>query len=66
MLKFDPLNAEPMHLLGLVAAQLGKHEQAVNWISKAVAVNPQNSKYQNNLGTALLDSKQYIKAIESY
>ena len=66
VLKSDPENAESMHLLGLVAAQSGKHELAVNWITKALAINPQNSKFHNNLGTALLDSKLYAKAIASY
>ena len=66
VLKSDPKNAESMHLLGLVAAQSGNYEIAVNWISKAIAISPANSKYHNNLGTAWVDLKQFGKAIESY
>lgn len=66
VLKSDPENAESMHLLGLVAAQSGKHELAVNWISQALVICPENSKYHNNLGTAWVDLKQFAKAIDSY
>ena len=66
VLKSDPFQSEAMHLLGLVAAQSGNYQLAVNWISKALIISPQNEKYHNNLGTSFFDWGQYIKAIESY
>ena len=35
ILQVDPGNADAMHLLGVIAGQVGKHEQAVEYISRA-------------------------------
>jgi Flp pilus assembly protein TadD len=39
VLRFDPDNADALHLLGVIASQLGRPAEAVELIAKAVAVH---------------------------
>jgi predicted O-linked N-acetylglucosamine transferase (SPINDLY family) len=45
-----PNNADALNLLGVVAYQTGRHEQAVESIRKAIRANPANPTYHFNLG----------------
>jgi len=44
----EPLNSEAVHLLGVIAHQVGKHEVAVELLSKAVGINPNAPPYHCN------------------
>ncbi len=49
----DPLNAEALHLIGLVELQQGNHPAAARVISRAVELDPSNVAMRANLGLAL-------------
>ncbi|MEK6829201.1 MAG: tetratricopeptide repeat protein [Nanoarchaeota archaeon] len=49
ILEKNPRNPDAIHLLGLVAYQRGKHEEAINLIKKAIEIN-KNATYYGNLG----------------
>ena len=66
VLNEDPLNAQVMHLLGLVAAQTNQFELAIAWFNRAIAIDPLDAKFHNNLATALADANQHLKAITEY
>src|SRR5712691_3070067 len=52
VLAVDSENTDALHFLGVIAYQRGKHEQAAEWISRALALNESNAPAHNNLGNA--------------
>jgi predicted O-linked N-acetylglucosamine transferase (SPINDLY family) len=53
ILERDNDDPEALHLLGTLAGQQGRLEQAVDWISRAIALRPDVAEYHNNLGLSL-------------
>lgn len=49
----QPAHADAMHMLGVIALQVGQNSQAIDLISRAVASNPNAAEYRSNLGLAL-------------
>src|SRR5438105_2510500 len=45
-------NSDAMHLLGVIAHQVGKHELAVMMIEEALLLQPAHPFYMNDLGEA--------------
>jgi|TARA_Y100000031_G_C8111095_1_gene333503 Tfp pilus assembly protein PilF len=45
-----------LHLLGVIANQVGKHDTAIDLITRALAIKPDYAKTHNNLGNALCRS----------
>jgi hypothetical protein len=62
----DPEHSEAWHMYGLMASQLGKHEQALDWINNALNLQPLNPKYLANFGVILIELKKYEMALEIY
>lgn len=52
-LALDPLNAQALHLIGLIELQQGNHSAAVAVIARAVEFEPANAAIRANLGLAL-------------
>ena len=50
VLQADPNNADALHLLGLLAHQHGQQQTALGYLRQAVALNPLDAGFQNNLG----------------
>ena len=42
ILQSEPNHPTALHLLGVIAHQVGKHETAVDLITKALAIKPEN------------------------
>jgi Flp pilus assembly protein TadD len=53
VLRFQSDNVDALHLLGVLAGQTNRHDIAVDLISRAIAILPNNSKAHNNLGNSL-------------
>ena len=53
ILTMDPLHADSLHLLGMIAFQAGDLETAVELIRRAIAINGQGASYYANLGNVL-------------
>ncbi|NOZ67881.1 MAG: tetratricopeptide repeat protein [Deferribacteres bacterium] len=66
ILAADPECADALHLLGLIAYQRGDNMQAVEYIEKAVAINPSVSIYHNNLGSAFMNLEETDKAARCF
>lgn len=62
----QPDNFDALHMLGVLAAETDKPAQALEWIGKAIEVNPNVASAYSNLGNALSAMKQYQAAIDSY
>jgi predicted TPR repeat methyltransferase len=52
ILQLEPEYAEAMHLLGVLLAQQGEVQSAMEWLAKAVNHQPNNAVYHNNLANS--------------
>ncbi len=66
LLKFNPQNADALHLLGVIAHQTGHNEASVDLIDQAVVINPRDANYYFNRGNALQGLMQFEAAVASY
>jgi protein O-GlcNAc transferase len=62
----DPKNADAWHLLGVIGAQVNDHEVAVQYILRAIELNPNATAFHANLGAAYQKLRQFDKAITCY
>ncbi len=61
----SPDHAEALHLLGVLAAQVGRTEAAIELIGRAIAINPTIAEYHGNLGESYRRSGRNDEAIVS-
>jgi tetratricopeptide (TPR) repeat protein len=66
ILASDPAHAPSLHLLGVLAHQAGRHDEAVSWIRQAIAFSPDNAEFHYNLGVAQQLHGQIEESIASY
>jgi protein O-GlcNAc transferase len=66
ILEIDQKHAGSLMLLGLISDQLGRTDQAVNLMRKAIQNDPDNPVYYNNLGNALQAQGKFNEAISCY
>jgi tetratricopeptide (TPR) repeat protein len=59
----QPNHADALHLLGVIAHQVGQNDVAVDLIGKAIAVKPDYPQAHCNLGNALRDMGRLDEAI---
>ena len=45
----DGNHSDALHLLGVLASQVGKHALGAQWIARAIEINPNEAMYFNNL-----------------
>ncbi len=66
VLQNDARHPDALHLLGLLAHQVGKNQTAVELISHAIRFMPQSAACHNNLGEALRSLGNVVEAERSY
>ena len=66
ILQTDPNQPAALHLLGVIAHQMGKNDVAVDLITKALAIAPSLAEAQSNLGLALQGLGRLEEAVASY
>ncbi|HEY1255160.1 MAG TPA: tetratricopeptide repeat protein [Terracidiphilus sp.] len=66
VLNLDPHHADSLHLLGVLAHQVGRNDVAVELISKAIARDKRPAAFHTNLGTALQALGRLEEAKASY
>ncbi len=59
-------NIDALHLSGVLCTQTGRHDEAIDLIKKAIAINPHISAFHSHLGNAYQNAEQYDEAIASY
>lgn len=62
----DPQNADALHLLGMVAHQLGRHPSAAELIERAVGRAPGIPFFHNNLGTVYQAQGRHPEAVKCF
>src|SRR3954468_2948609 len=66
VLELDRKNFHATYLLGLASAQAGRHEQAVELITRAIAIDPNFADAYYNRGNSLLALQRLDQALKSY
>ena len=66
MLKVQPSLAPALHLLGIIAAQTQRKQEAVGLLARAAAVDPRDADAHCDLGRALHDLGRCEEALASY
>ena len=66
VLNIDARHFDAVHMIGVVEGGLGNNEAALEYISRAIAINPNDASCHNNRGNALLKLKQTREARISY
>jgi tetratricopeptide (TPR) repeat protein len=66
ILQAEPTQADAIHLLGVIAYQVGKHELAVEYIGRAIGLKGNVADFHNNLGNALKNQGKLDEAIACY
>jgi tetratricopeptide (TPR) repeat protein len=66
VLRQDPGNFDALHLLGVMAQQIGRHQLSVDLIRKAIAARPNIPDFHVSLGLALLALKLNDESIEAF
>jgi Tfp pilus assembly protein PilF/SAM-dependent methyltransferase len=66
ILAIDPRHSDSLHLLGVIALQVGRHEVAVDLIGQAINDNKRSPEYRNNMGVALRELGRRQEAVEQF
>ncbi len=66
ILAVEPDHAEALHLLGVIAYQLGKHQVAIECIGRAIGLKGTNAAFHSNLGAAFKEQGKLEEAIACY
>ncbi|MDP1535190.1 MAG: tetratricopeptide repeat protein [Rubrivivax sp.] len=66
VLQLQPAQADALHLLGVLQAQRGDHARAAELIHQAIAANPGEAMFHNNLGNVCVETGRFDEAQASY
>lgn len=66
ILQNDPNHADALHLLGVIASQVGKNDTAVVLISRAINAMPSSPELYSDLGNVFKAKGDLDKAAENY
>ena len=63
VLRAAPDHFDALHLLGVLEAQRGEPQAALDLLGKAIAINPEDAAAQSNLANVLLGLRRYEDAL---
>src|SRR5437016_2826676 len=63
VLSIDPRCADALHLLGMIAYQVGEHPTAADLIARAIGLRGSVAEYHNNFGLVLIAQRRFDQAI---
>src|ERR1035437_867681 len=63
ILAADSRHADSLHLLGVIAYQVGRHDLAADLINRAIAINANDAVYHSNLSNALKGQGRLDEAV---
>ena len=66
VLDFDPLNAQALYFLGLIASTKGILDEACQLLYHATSLEPKNQDYSYSLAVALQENGKTKEAIDIY
>ena len=66
VLAIDPSHADSLHLLGVIACDIGRHDVGMGLIHKAIGISPRIASFHFDLATALQDTGRFDQALAYY
>ena len=66
LIQSNPQNFEALHLLGVIASQVGDHSRAVECIGRAIQLSPDNPNFHFNLGISLEELGRFREAADCF
>ena len=66
ILQAKPHHSDSLHLLGVIANQIGNYLLSIELIGKAIEINPKESIFYNNIGNAFKACGSLEQALTSY
>lgn len=66
ILQVQPDHPDALHLLGVIAHQVGQHDLAVRYISQAIASDRPRAEFHNNIGEAYRAQGKLEEAVGHY
>ena len=66
ILQAQPEHPDALHLLGVIAQQVGQYDVAIRYINRAIAVNAQAAEFHNNIGEAYRAMGKLEEAVTHY
>jgi len=66
ILRNSPQYAEALHLLGVIAYQVGKNNVATGLITQAIKIDSDQYVFYNSLGSALQEQGRLKESIQAY
>ncbi len=66
ILQAEPNHVDAIHLLGVIARQVGKHEIAIEYIERAIRLKGNEFIFHNNLGEAYCSLGRIPEAVACY
>jgi protein O-GlcNAc transferase len=66
ILEYSPAHPDALHLLGVLAGQVGRTETAIQLIGRAIAVNPLIAEFHGNLAEIYRRTGRIVEAMASY
>jgi protein O-GlcNAc transferase len=66
ILAVEPNQAEVVHLLGIIASQVGKYDDAIQWFSRAIELKPGDVELCKNLGSIFRAQGRLEDAVTAY
>jgi predicted O-linked N-acetylglucosamine transferase (SPINDLY family) len=66
ILQAEPHNADALHLLGVIAQQVGRNDAAIDFMTRALQFNPRLAEAHHNLGVVLKQQGRLAEAEASY
>jgi tetratricopeptide (TPR) repeat protein len=66
ILRSEPGHVDSLHLLGVVASQVGNHPVALEFIGRAIELQPDNPHFHFNLGVSQEELGHFPQAVDSF
>ena len=66
VLKEQPQHADALNLSGVAASQMGRHQEGLERIDRAIALRPGLAPYRSNRGAVLVEMGRHAEAVASY
>ncbi len=66
ILRATPVHADALHMLGVLAVQMGEPQHALTLIKQAVALQPNNAQAHYNLGLACVKAGHLGQAVQNF